>query len=744
MNSHQLPSEGTVKDRALGFGDLRSEALHCFAAVTVVVGWLLNLIDMLFRANEGPITVGFVVSLWLLAVGAIAWRLGQVDVTLAGTLLAGGMCAALTAVVIDSPNSPAKSLFALVVIVSAAIGGPRHGFAWAIVASLLVNLGEHVSGSTTSESTGIALTLIWGTAFACWLAFRPAYVAAEWAWASYDDALRLSQELRVRQGELGQLSKSLNEACDRLEQQNVVLERARLAAEEARRLKAEFAASISHELRTPVNLIVGVSEMMMMESETGVAGDGLPASYREDVGVIYRNACHVSHLIDDILDLSQVDAHRMALVKEQVRLAEVVEQATSALATQFQRKGLYLRTDLPEDLPCLRADPTRLRQVLMNLLSNAARFTDCGGVTIGATAQEREVVVSVADTGVGIPPDEASSIFEEFRQTGPVKSRRGGSGLGLAVSKRIVELHGGNMWVTSSMGQGSTFYFSLPLADSVAASPISTDLDVYSRAVADGARTLVVVGTDQHATRVIQRYLDDYRVLAVPSAEQARGLMQDGGVDALLVTSTRPTSRVQFPQDGQPDAPVIYCALRTTRTLAHEVGVAEYLVKPMVREQLQAALRRLRRRIRRVLVVEDDPDMRRMLARMVRAGSRGREVWESADGQEALKLLRIATPDVVLLDLLMPEMDGYTFLERARSEELLPDVPVVVITAKGYEPEAVVASELTITRGERGMTVGELARALRASLNVLLDVGRASPTRPVEDTAAARPAVPAV
>ena len=166
-------------------------------------------------------------------------------------------------------------------------------------------------------------------------------------------------------------------------------------------MKTEFATAISHELRTPINLVLGVSEILINETDLAVVDDPR-STFREDVEVIYRNACHISHLIDDVLDLSQVDAHRMGLQKDEIQVADVIERAGAVVETLFARKGLYLRVEIPDTLPIVRADPTRLRQVLINLLTNSTRFTDAGGVTISAVVEERDIVISVADTGVGI------------------------------------------------------------------------------------------------------------------------------------------------------------------------------------------------------------------------------------------------------------------------------------------------------------------------------------------------------
>src|SRR5262249_22616907 len=226
-----------------------------------------------------------------------------------------------------------------------------------------------------------------------------------------------TDDLRDREAELSRVAKSLREACIRLEEMNAELERAQRAAEDARRLKSEFAATISHELRTPLNLIIGFSEMMM-NAPVAYAGQRLPESYRRDLEAIYRNAGQISRLIDDVLDLSQIDAQRMALERSNVSLRQIVDEATSTVALLLEHLGLCLTVHVSPDLPALYVDPTRIRQILINFLNNAARFTDRGGITVRATADEYEVVVAVTDTGVGIPPEDLPYVFEEFHQVG--------------------------------------------------------------------------------------------------------------------------------------------------------------------------------------------------------------------------------------------------------------------------------------------------------------------------------------
>ncbi len=722
MFSHSRARSDGLGGAGLGLEDLRAQALTYLIVALGGIAWALNLSMPALTGSVEATEQFFLSSLWLLGIAACGWVVLRYSVTIAGTVVAGATTALVAFAAIHHPTGSLLGLLALVVVGVVAVSGPRHGFVWALITSLVAVLVHPPTGPAESESALVIVTLIWGSALVAWLGARPVYVTADWAWSHYRESMRLSQELRVHRGELVRLLKSLTEAYERLERQDAALQHAVQAANHARRMKAEFAAAISHELRTPMNLILGVSEIMM-EAPSHLAGESLPPSIREDVEVIYRNACHISHLIDDVLDLSQVDAHRMGLQKEPVHLANVIERAISVVSTLFEHKGLYLRATLPDNLPIVRADPVRLRQVLINLLTNATRFTDVGGVTVSACRAERHILISVADTGVGIAADALPHVFEEFYQPDQAGTRTGGSGLGLTISQRIIELHGGKIKVESVADQGSTFSFSLPITEVATAPPAEFDLPAFVRRADDGdARTLAVVGDDAPSVRLLQRYLDDFQIVAAPTREQVRRDAQENRLDAVVVTTPDALADFRQLRSDLPSIPVIYCPIRTTRTLAREAGVADYLVKPVTTEQLAASLRRLHRRIRSVLVVDDDPEMRRMLARMVCLGRRNRTVMQAANGVDALQCVYDRQPDVILLDLIMPDMDGYGFLQALHATRLPKRIPVVVITAKGHERESVVADELVIGRG-KGLTVGEFTQALRASLNSLSQLG---------------------
>lgn len=318
--------------------------------------------------------------------------------------------------------------------------------------------------------------------------------------------------------------------------------------------------------------------------------------------------------------------------------------------------------------------------------------------------------------------------------------------MGLAISKRFVELHGGKMWVTSELGAGSTFCFTLPVAAGALAEPDSAEPTAESPA--DGATPVrparhrprlevgttsqsplvVVVCADSYAGSLFERHLDGYSVQLVASADRARELATETPVSAIvLVSATRQATWQQIDESlfGELDVPVFACSLPSPDDFARELGVAAYLTKPVNRAQLLGALDRLEhagrtgRSIRSVLVVDDEPELVRLIARMVRSSRRRYQVWRAVGGSEALAVLAERRPDAVLLDLLMQDVDGLSVLARMRSDERLRDVPVVAITGRATPDGTFSAGLLALTRG-RGLSVAELMRTVRRSLDGLL------------------------
>jgi len=704
------------------------------------------LLEMLDRLRYVPfaIALAFVVASvsqpriedWLpiaifAAVGYAVTRHVEVEPRIVSSILIVGLGLGVIATLVMLPVGFVLAGLAFVALIAGMLLGPLVGLGTsAAAAALVVLLGrlQPTAGGDFAESWCLAMIAL--GALVIWATVTPLYHARAWAWENFGHLVNLTDELRDRQAELLSLHKNLDSAYHRLEQVSRELEEQRRLAEAARQAKAQFAAMVSHELRTPLNLIIGFSEMMVL-SPHAYGGEALPANYRGDVEAIYRNARHLSNLVDDVLDLSQIEANRLGLEKEWSSLADIVEQGIAMVGAIFQDKGLYLRTEVGA-VPSVYVDRTRVREVLVNLMVNAARFTDRGGITVRAEQAGDAIEVSVADTGVGIAEENLPLIFQEFqhirRSAGGENDR--GFGLGLVICKRFVELHGGRIRVESRMGVGTRFSFTLPVAQDAA--PVTSD-GWFSprRALFLGDHPPVVVALSQHETalRVLQRHLDGYRVLGAATEEELATLVDQERPHAIVVTrSDALLERTLRASDGFNAIPTIHCPVRSVRDLAQQLSVSEYLVKPISAKQLVAALGRLHRRLRKILVVDDDPEMVRLLARMLRSLRSRYDVQQAFGGAEALAIIRERRPDVVILDLLMPGVDGYAVLRELRGDAGLKDLPVLVVTAKGLEEEMTVIDKLDVRRAG-GLSVGEGMRCLKATLEALRAPAGAAPER---------------
>ena len=276
-----------------------------------------------------------------------------------------------------------------------------------------------------------------------------------------------SQRMQVHNGdEFGGLARRINHMSEELERLDRIQRQAaaelgllNTRLEQASRAKSEFLANMSHELRTPLNAILGFTEMMV----DGLYGD-LPGDLKEPLNDVQVNGKHLLRLINDVLDLAKIEAGRMELALREYSVAEIVGSVRASLRSLAAEKNLSFDTDVPDDLPPARGDSGRLTQCLMNLAGNALKFTRQGGIRIGVFLDGQELIYRVSDTGIGIPPEELQNVFAEFRQVDATVTRQfGGTGLGLSISKKFIEMHGGRIWVESKVGEGSTFYFSLPL-----------------------------------------------------------------------------------------------------------------------------------------------------------------------------------------------------------------------------------------------------------------------------------------
>jgi signal transduction histidine kinase/CheY-like chemotaxis protein len=623
-------------------------------------------------------------------------------------------------------------LLGIVVLVADTLLGSRPAFVIAGLATVAVLAVPPLAGTTLGFGTlAGALSLAWLCAFASSSTTRSLYTALEWAFRHSEDADRRLAEARLYQGQLAKTNRQLNEALYQLDRANYSLEWARAQAEEARRIKAQFAANVSHELRTPINLVVGFTELMLDDPQT-YGDEPLPRPYRTDLAAVYRSARHLRALIDDILDLSQIDAGEMPVLKETSDLCVVVREAVATARQLLDRKRLAVCFDLAPDLPALSLDRLRIRQVLLNLLSNASRFTDEGGVTIRACRSENgdEVVVTVQDTGLGIGAELLPKLFEAFYQgDGSVTRGRGGTGLGLAISKRFVELHGGRIWAESEgvVGRGSTFAFALPIAGAapVAGDPHAGLSPVPPTSAEPEAAAVIVLDDDPAIVGLFQRQLTSYRVLGVTSIAEALAEAERLDAHAIIADVAAWRRDDGSLADWEEHAAragrrVLLCPMPSGRRQARGLGLVDYLMKPVSRARLLESVDGAAPDARSVLVVDDDTQMARLLCRMLESAGRGYRTRRAADGEQALEMMRAEVPDLVLLDLLMPQTDGHAVLARMRAEAAWAKVPVIAVSAHGFvEAIAPSTSRSLFLLSEEPLSVSHLLGVVRTLLDAL-------------------------
>jgi signal transduction histidine kinase/CheY-like chemotaxis protein len=459
---------------------------------------------------------------------------------------------------------------------------------------------------------------------------------------------------------------------------------------EVDRLKTQFLANMSHELRTPLNSIIGFSRVMLR----GIDGP-LTEMQSTDLTSIYSSGQQLLGLINNILDLSKIEAGKMDLAIEPVNLVDIAKTVMSTAVALVKDKGVTLEQDIPPDLPTVMADQTRVRQIILNLVSNATKFTEKGSIRLSMVAMPKEVMIAVTDTGIGIPPDKLEHIFEEFTQVDASTTRRyGGTGLGLAITRKFVEMHKGRIWVESQVGVGSTFNFTLPREQIEPELAVSLPIDLAARG--DGKKLILCIDDDPGVITLYKRYLEkqDYQVIGViepaKAAEEAKRLLpyaitldvmmpQKDGWDVLAELKKTPEIS---------NTPILVCSIIQDKTRGFSLGAADYLVKPVTEDELRHALERVKRDhvVNEILVVDDEPSALQLLKRIL-ATQPHFKVLDAANGKQALAVVQSHRPDLILLDLMMPEVDGFTVLETLKSNPATHDIPVIVVTAKEITAE---------------------------------------------------------
>jgi signal transduction histidine kinase/CheY-like chemotaxis protein len=499
-----------------------------------------------------------------------------------------------------------------------------------------------------------------------------------------------NQELQAQQEELEAQAEELRKQSEELKRQNVILEKQRLAVEEANRLKSQFFSNMSHELRTPLNSVMALSRVLMMQAKTKLSYEEV--NYLE---IIERNGKNLLALINDILDLSKIEAGRMDVNPKLFALPLTLENIIEGIMPIAGEKNIEINQNIPDDIPVIESDEVRLSQILQNLLANAVKFTNAGSVTVSVTCNGKNVFVRIEDTGIGISEKDLPYIFDEFRQADGTSSRRHeGTGLGLAIARKAARILGGDITVTSVPEKGSVFTLTLPVVWQGKAPVYEPIVARQPLKVRPARKTILVVDDEPEMAAMISGYLlrEGYNTLTATSGAEALKLaawerpfaitldviMPDmDGWETLQNLKKNPDTR---------DIPVIIVSISEGRETGFALGAMGYVTKPVSGKQLVSEIQKIGKpQTRSIMIVDDNKTDRQEIRRIVE--EEGLKTIEAENGAACLELIEKEIPDILILDLMMPEPDGFAVLEQIRVNPETRELPVIVVTAKDLTEE---------------------------------------------------------
>jgi len=517
------------------------------------------------------------------------------------------------------------------------------------------------------------------------------------------------------------------------------LERKNKELEQATRLKTEFLANMSHELRTPMNSIIGFTGRVIKK-----AGDLLPERQLKNLHTVERNGHHLLYLINSLLDLSKIEAGKMEVFIEPFPLGPLVAEIVELTHSLVADKGLEMTTHLPDGEIVLHSDKVKLKQVLINLISNAVKFTEQGSVTISARRLDSDarandpfcredaeyVSLGVTDTGVGISEEAQQYVFEAFRQVdGSATRTAGGTGLGLAITKSVTELLKGKIDVESQPGVGTTFTITVPVRIEDRKGAHRKEMYVTAEGQpAEAGPTVLCIDDDPEVIELLRQYLvdDGFQVIAALGADEGIRLAIERSPFAITLDLHMPykdgwTALAELKGDERTrDIPVVIVTVMENKALGYKLGATDYLQKPVSSEDLIGAISRILTGLAQsALVVDDEPAARDLIRQVLE--DENISVREAHNGLDALEALQQAIPDVIILDLMMPEMDGFDTLRCLQENEQWAAIPVIVVTAKtlGEAERTFLDERVEATVQKAGMTTESLLKEIGKTMRRL-------------------------
>jgi len=499
-----------------------------------------------------------------------------------------------------------------------------------------------------------------------------------------------NQELQAQAEELQAQAEELQQQSEELQEQNVELEAQREQVGEANRLKSEFLSNMSHELRTPLNSVMALSRVLLMQAKDKLSEEEL--NYLE---IIQRNGQNLLSLINDILDLSKIEAGKMDVTPKIFSIASTIETIMERLAPVAEEKGIDMNQEIPDNLPQIESDEARVHQILQNLMGNGLKFTDRGSVTVSARCDEKKVYIRVADTGIGISAKDLSHIFQEFRQVDGTSSRSyEGTGLGLAIAHRAARMLGGELTVQSAPGKGSTFTLVLPVKWSgliLNAGPFAVTKPAQ---ITPAQKTILVVDDEPDVLTMISEYLslEGYNILTATSGEKALRLAREHRPFAITLDVIMPEmdgwevlQHLKEDPDTK-DIPVIIVSVSDDKQTGFALGAVGYVTKPVNRDLLIGEINRIDGPTPHTIMVVDDNEIERKEMAFI-IEEEGMKALVAEDGRKCMDMIRESLPDILVLDLIMPEVDGFEVLDKVRSDPVTRKLPVIVVTAKDLSTE---------------------------------------------------------